>query len=193
MQETLNQLDQLVSEPSTRPASVHSKPTTEKDKDEDAGNQDSLILITSIPLFSGLVPIHLERIMEIGQRLNYSAGQLLATKGTAIDGIYLIQQGSASKSVGDLTTKSSDSSSSNRQILAPGQCIGELAWADDNAKHPYDIYCEEACEILYIPQSSLRDLMFVDREFAHELLWRLLRRTMSRLGKYETDMNPNPE
>jgi len=176
MQEKLSNLDQLVSEPSARtPIPIATTPS----------HEELLTQIASIPLFAELLPVHLERIMAIGQCLNFSAGQMIATKGESVDGVHLIVRGRVSK------TFQNSPAEIERQNLPSGSCFGELAWADSDLKRPYDVYCEEACEVLFVPQASLRDLMFVDREFAHELLWRLLRRTMRRLANYEIDMTPH--
>ena len=65
--------------------------------------------------------------------------------------------------------------------LRAGQYFGEMCIVDDDAPRSADAIGHESSKLLKLPKDDLRDLMFVDRELAYELLWRFVRTLSGRL------------
>jgi len=66
-------------------------------------------------------------------------------------------------------------------VLAPGMYFGEMSIVDDDSPRSADAIAHESSRLLMLPKDDLRDLMFVDRELAYELLWRFVRTLSLRL------------
>ena len=66
-------------------------------------------------------------------------------------------------------------------VLRVGQHFGEMSLIDDDVPRSADALCHENARLLKLPKHDLRDLMFVDRELAYELLWRFVRTLSGRL------------
>src|SRR5688572_5699370 len=133
-------------------------------------------MLRQVSLFEGLLPIHLKRISALCQELSYRTGDFVFTHGEAGDGLYLILEGAVriSRSVSGIGEEA-------LAVLRPGQYFGEMSIVDDDMPRSADAIAHESTRLLKLPKDDLRDLMFVDRELAYELLWRFVRTLSGRL------------
>lgn len=133
-------------------------------------------MLRQVSLFEGLLPIHLRRIAALCQEVQYKVGDRVFTHGDAGDGLYLILEGAVriSRSVSGIGEEA-------LAVLKPGQYFGEMSIVDDDMPRSADAIAHESSRLLKLPKDDLRDLMFVDRELAYELLWRFVRTLSGRL------------
>ena len=129
-----------------------------------------------VSLFDGLLPLHLERIAALVQEIHYKRNKPVFKHGDAGDGLYLIMGGAIriSRSVSGMGEEA-------LAILKPGMYFGEMSIVDDDVPRSADAIAHEDSRLLKLPKDDLRDLMFVDRELAYELLWRFVRTLSGRL------------
>jgi CRP/FNR family transcriptional regulator, cyclic AMP receptor protein len=133
-------------------------------------------MLRQVSLFEGLLPIHLKRIAALCQEVSYRTGDFVFSHGDAGDGLYLILEGAVriSRSVSGIGEEA-------LAVLKPGQYFGEMSIVDDDMPRSADAIAHESSRLLKLPKDDLRDLMFVDRELAYELLWRFVRTLSGRL------------
>lgn len=133
-------------------------------------------ILEQISLFAGLLPVHLARIGKLAQVHAYKRGEHVFRHGDASDGLYLVITGSIriSRNVAGIGEEA-------LAVLREGQHFGEMSLIEDDATRSADAICHERAELLKLPKDDLRDLMFVDRELAYELLWRFVRTLSGRL------------
>ena len=133
-------------------------------------------LLRQVTLFEGLLPVHLRRISALAQEVRVSRGDAVFRHGDAGDGLYLIVEGSIriSRTVSGMGEEA-------LAILQPGMYFGEMSIVDDDSPRSADAIAHEETRLLKLPKDDLRDLMFVDRELAYELLWRFVRTLSGRL------------
>lgn len=132
--------------------------------------------LRQISLFDGLLPVHLRRIAGLSQDVSFERGGAIFHHGDEGDGLYLILEGSVriSRSVSGIGEEA-------LAVLKPGMYFGEMSIIDDEVPRSADAIAHEPTRLLKLPKDDLRDLMFVDRELAYELLWRFVRTLSSRL------------
>lgn len=132
--------------------------------------------LRQINLFDGLLPVHLQRIATLVQEVNVDRNDHVFAHGDEGDGLYLILEGAVriSRSVSGMGEEA-------LAILKPGMYFGEMSIVDDDVPRSADAIAHEKSYLLKLPKDDLRDLMFVDRELAYELLWRFVRTLSGRL------------
>ncbi|MCR9163866.1 MAG: cyclic nucleotide-binding domain-containing protein [Nannocystaceae bacterium] len=132
--------------------------------------------LRKVSLFEGLLPVHLRRISSLVHEVRLEKGQAIFRHGDAGDGLYLIVEGSIriSRNVSGIGEEA-------LAVLAPGMYFGEMSIVDDDSPRSADAIAHESARLLMLPKDDLRDLMFVDRELAYELLWRFVRTLSLRL------------
>lgn len=141
------------------------------------GPFESLIdLLRQVTLFDGLLPVHLQRIAYLVQEVTFGAGEAVFRHGDEGDGLYLILEGAVriSRTVSGMGEEA-------LAVLRPGMYFGEMSIVDDDVPRSADAIAHEKSRLLRLPKDDLRDLMFVDRELAYELLWRFVRTLSARL------------
>jgi CRP-like cAMP-binding protein len=108
--------------------------------------------------------------------LDYKRGDAVFHHGDEGDGLYLILTGSVR-----ISRNLSGMGEEALAVLKPGMYFGEMSIVEDDAPRSADAVAHEATRLLKLPKDDLRDLMFVDRELAYELLWRFVRTLAARL------------
>jgi CRP/FNR family transcriptional regulator, cyclic AMP receptor protein len=155
-----------------------SEPVAPPAADADEGERREVLIraLRQITLFDGLLPIHLKRISGLVHDLSFERGRAIFNHGDDGDGLYLILSGAVriSRSVSGIGEEA-------LAILKPGMYFGEMSLIDDDVPRSADAIAHEPTRVLKLPKDDLRDLMFVDRELAYELLWRFVRTMSSRL------------
>jgi CRP/FNR family cyclic AMP-dependent transcriptional regulator len=152
---------------------VGAAPPTSEEGDKHAA---LVRMLRQISLFEGLLPLHLRRISSLCQEQQFKTGQPVFSHGDPGDGLYLILEGAVriSRSVSGIGEEA-------LAVLKPGQYFGEMSIVDDEMPRSADAIAHERSRLLKLPKDDLRDLMFVDRELAYELLWRFVRTLSGRL------------
>lgn len=147
--------------------------TAEQDDERDIESLGNVL--EQVALFTGLLPLHLERIARLAQRAEVKRGDHVFHHGDGGDGLYLVLDGAIriSRNVSGMGEEA-------LAILKPGQYFGEMSIVDDSPRSA-DAIAHERSLLLKLPKDDLRDLMFVDRELAYELLWRFVRTISDRL------------
>jgi CRP-like cAMP-binding protein len=164
---------------SAETATVGTQPETDGEQSagpESQPDTESLgPVLEQVALFTGLLPLHLERISRLAQRAEVKRGEHVFRHGDAGDGLYLVLDGAIriSRNVSGMGEEA-------LAILRPGQYFGEMSIVDDSPRSA-DAIAHEHSLLLKLPKDDLRDLMFVDRELAYELLWRFVRTISDRL------------
>lgn len=132
--------------------------------------------LEEVNLFTGLLPTHLQRIAKLARVYEYTRNEYVFRHGDEGDGLYLVLEGAIriSRNLGGMGEEA-------LAVLRPGQHFGEMSLIDDDIPRSADALCHENARLLKLPKFDLRDLMFVDRELAYELLWRFVRGLSSRL------------
>lgn len=133
-------------------------------------------MLRQVSLFDGLLPVHLERIANLVQEVHYRPGDPVFRHGDDGDGLYLILTGAVR-----ISRRVSGVGEEALAVLKPGMYFGEMSIVDDDVPRSADAIAHEESRLLKLPKHDLRDLMFVDRELAYELLWRFVRTLSSRL------------
>ena len=132
--------------------------------------------LRQITLFEGLLPVHLRRIAALAQEQPFPRGEHVFSHGDDGDGLYLILEGSIR-----ISRNMSGVGEEALAVLTPGMYFGEMSIIDDDVPRSADAIAHENTRLLKLPKDDLRDLMFVDRELAYELLWRFVRTLSNRL------------
>ena len=132
--------------------------------------------LEEISLFTGLLPTHLDRIAKLAREYEYTRNEYVFRHGDEGDGLYLVLDGAIriSRNMGGMGEEA-------LAVLRAGQYFGDMSLIDDDVPRSADALCHENARLLKLPKHDLRDLMFVDRELAYELLWRFVRGLSSRL------------
>jgi CRP-like cAMP-binding protein len=148
----------------------------EIDVPEDGPFESLLDLLRQVSLFDGLLPVHLQRIAFLVQEVTYGSGEAVFRHGDEGDGLYLILEGAVriSRTVSGMGEEA-------LAVLRPGMYFGEMSIVEDDVPRSADAIAHEKSRLLRLPKDDLRDLMFVDRELAYELLWRFVRTLSARL------------
>jgi CRP/FNR family cyclic AMP-dependent transcriptional regulator len=133
-------------------------------------------MLRQVSLFDGLLPVHLERIANLVQEVAYRPGDTVFGHGDEGDGLYLILSGAVR-----ISRRVSGVGEEALAVLKPGMYFGEMSIVDDDVPRSADAIAHEETRLLKLPKDDLRDLMFVDRELAYELLWRFVRTLSARL------------
>ncbi len=143
---------------------------------EDGPFESLIDLLRQVSLFDGLLPVHLQRIAYLVQEVTFGAGEAVFRHGDEGDGLYLILEGAVriSRTVSGMGEEA-------LAVLRPGMYFGEMSIVDDDVPRSADAIAHEKSRLLRLPKDDLRDLMFVDRELAYELLWRFVRTLSARL------------
>ena len=132
--------------------------------------------LEEISLFSGLLPTHLDRIAKLAREFEYTRNEYVFRHGDEGDGLYLVLDGAIR-----ISRNMSGMGEEALAVLRPGQHFGEMSLIDDDVPRSADALCHENARLIKLPKFDLRDLMFVDRELAYELLWRFVRGLSGRL------------
>lgn len=132
--------------------------------------------LEQVSLFAGLLPAHLARIGKLARRVEVAKGDYLFRHGDAADGLYLVVSGAIR-----ISRNASGMGEEALAILREGHHFGEMSIIDDDVPRSADAICHERAVLIMFPKDDLRDLMFVDRELAYELLWRFVRTLSGRL------------
>jgi len=139
-------------------------------------------MLAKVHIFEGLQSAYLTRIAAIGSVEMFAAGEAMFAEGDVGDKLYLILSGAVriSRSVQGMGEEA-------LAILRPGSYFGEMALIDDFPRSA-DAKAHEPCRLFVIHKEDLKDLLFVDRDLAYDLLWTFVRTLSARLRQTNDKM-----
>jgi CRP-like cAMP-binding protein len=132
--------------------------------------------LSRVPLFDGLTQAQIARLARIASERLYGSGELIFRVGDPSEGLFIVLEGTVK-----ITRSITDVGEETLAVLRTGQHFGEMSLIDDDATRSATATAHHRVRALLLPRRDLRDLMFVDRELAHDLLWRFVRRLTRRV------------
>jgi len=132
-------------------------------------------LLADTALFDGLDERHLQRLAAIGSEETFKRGEYVFRHEDPGHTFYLVLQGAVriSRQVPGMGEEA-------LAVVRPGSSFGEMALIDDSPRSA-DVMAHEDCRLFVVTQQDLEDLLFVDRDLAHDFLWKMVRLLSGRL------------
>ena len=161
----------IVDDEASAPAPEPSEPLQEAEEEIDLP-----AVLSRVPLFSGLLPAHLRRMGGVTKTFEIKKNNLVFRHGDPGDGLYVVKSGAIR-----ISRNASGLGEEALAIIRDGGHFGEMSLIDDDVPRSADAIAHEDTLLLKLPKDDMRDLLFVDRELAYELLWRFVRTLSGRL------------
>lgn len=132
-------------------------------------------LLRSCPLFATLRPEQLRKVAHLAQERPFPAGAFVFRENDPGHAMYVVLSGKVriSKQVEGVGEEA-------LAILEPGAFFGEMALLDD-APRSADARAHATCILAELKREDLEQLLFVDRDLAHDILWAFCRTLSARL------------
>jgi CRP-like cAMP-binding protein len=132
-------------------------------------------MLRGCPLFETLRPDQLKKVADLGVERVVAAGQHVFKENDPGDAMFVVLEGKVriSKQVENIGEEA-------LAILEPGAFFGEMALIDD-APRSADAKAHTSCRLAELRREELEQLLFVDRELAHDILWAFCRTLSARL------------
>jgi CRP/FNR family cyclic AMP-dependent transcriptional regulator len=122
-------------------------------------DQDSVGLLSSVPLFSGCTKKELQAIARATKEVNHKGGAVIAREGEKGMGFFLILDGTARVSIGGRT----------RAKLGPGDYFGEIALLDEGPRSA-TVTADTPMRLLGLTAWNFRRLITDNPSIAQKLL-----------------------
>jgi CRP-like cAMP-binding protein len=123
-----------------------------------------LALIGGHPLFGGLRPAQLQRLVAYAKRRNVKTGSVIFTKGDPGRALFAIRSGTIK-----ITAPSADGREAVFNILADGEIFGEIALLDGRSRTA-DAVAVTDCDLLVIERRDFLALVESDPKIALKLI-----------------------
>lgn len=133
-------------------------------------------------MFQGLHATYLEQVASLAHEEQYRREEFIFRHGERGDRFFLIDEGRVRISR-DLAGMGEEALA----ILEPGSYFGEMALVDD-APRSADAKAHEDCLLYSIRREELGELMFLNKDLAHDLLWTFIRTLSQRLREANDKM-----
>ncbi len=122
-----------------------------------------------VPLFERLHADLLARLVEVATVTRHAAGTALWTCGQPAPGLFfLVEGGVRIDGPGELSCE-----------IVAGDSFGEDALVEDGPRTTTAL-CDADAEVVSLRRDDFEDVLFIDRDLAYELLWRLARGLLAR-------------
>jgi len=143
------------------------------------GNK-GLVLLRTIPLFSGVKDPQLEQIASVATPRKVVRGTAIVRAGDSTDSLYILINGSA---------RVMNSDEEGREvilsILGPGDFFGEMGLIDGSPRSA-DVVAAESCELLVITKADFTRCLQENFEVALNIMKRLVERLREADRKIES-------
>ena len=130
----------------------------------------SLLVLRSLPLFSGLDEVELEKLSKVSGRRRVERGAFVVRAGESTDSLYILLTGRA---------KVTNHDEEGREIilawLGPGESFGEMGLIDGSPRSA-NVVAAEACELLVLSKDSFQRCMQDNFQVALKLMQVLVQR-----------------
>jgi CRP-like cAMP-binding protein len=127
------------------------------------------------PLFQTLSAEQLGRVVAIAVRRELPGGALVFAEGAVGDEMFVVLSGRVR-----ISKRLPGVGEEALAILEPGAYFGEMAMFDDSPRSA-DALAHTSCALAVLRREALEQLMFVDKDLAHALLWTFVRTLSARL------------
>jgi len=132
-------------------------------------------ILSKAVLFSGIKESHLKRLANIGVEECFKKDEVIFREHDKGDKFYLVMEGEVriSRQVAGLGEEA-------LTILSKGSAFGEMALIEDLPRSA-DALAHRDCRLFVVSKEDLENLLFVDRDLAYEVLWKMVRVLSARL------------
>jgi len=141
---------------------------------------ENVIFLKKTSLFSAVQTSELRAIASIVETISVEAGDELVKESDAGDCLYVIKEGRVR-----ITKKTSDNKPIDLAELAAGECFGEMALFDDEARSA-SVYALCRCSVIRIKRDDLIDVIMEYPMIAIELLRIFVKRLRKSNTRIET-------
>ena len=139
-----------------------------------------LILLRTIPLFSGVQDPQLEAIAALTQRRSVPRGTVIVRAGDATDSLSVLINGSAR-----VLNSDEEGREVILSILGPGDFFGEMGLIDGSPRSA-DVVAAESCELLVMSKADFKKCLQENFEVALNIMTRLVQRLRDADRKIES-------
>jgi CRP-like cAMP-binding protein len=133
-------------------------------------------------LFEGINDKHLQRLMGIGFEEQFKKGEYIFREDDPGDKFYLVLEGAVR-----ITRQVPGMGEEALAILESGAAFGEMALIEDFPRSA-DAIVHQDCRLFVVRKEDLEDLLFLDRDLAYEVLWKMVRVLSARLRETTNKM-----
>ncbi len=127
-------------------------------------------MLNKVSLFEGLSQAQLDRLTERAATRSYPKGSIIINEGDEAGTLFIVVSGSVKVFLSDEAGKEVILST-----LGPGEYFGELALLDDTPRSA-SVATVEACKLLLVQKSALRDVILNEPEMGLHIMRGLARR-----------------
>ena len=128
-------------------------------------------LLDSLELFKGVLPDDVQELLQVCDRRDLAAGELLLSPGEKNEHVFIVLSGSLNVHVGSVSTPA-------LATMEAGACVGEMSIIEDRDPSAFVIGADDA-HLLVIHQTILWSMVNASHEFAKNLLVVLSERVRS--------------
>lgn len=139
-----------------------------------------LVLLRTIPLFSGVRDPQLEQIAGVATHRKVTRGTVIVRAGDPTDSLYILINGSAR-----VLNSDEEGREVILSILGPGDFFGEMGLIDGSPRSA-DVVAAEPCELLVISKNDFKRCLQDNFEVAINIMKRLVERLREADRKIES-------
>ena len=139
-----------------------------------------LVLLRTIPLFSGVRDPELEEIASVATHRKVVRGTVIVRAGDPTDSLYILINGSAR-----VLNSDEEGREVILSILGPGDFFGEMGLIDGSPRSA-DVTAAEPCELLVISKADFKRCLQENFEVALNIMKRLVERLREADRKIES-------
>jgi CRP/FNR family transcriptional regulator, cyclic AMP receptor protein len=138
--------------------------------------------LKKVELFESLLPDQLKQVAAIVDEHALAPSSFVFREGDTADRFYFVVSGKVriSKQIPGMGEEA-------LAILEPGHSFGEMALIDESTRSA-DAITNTSCVLGSIPKNNFDQLLFTNRDLAHDLLWSFVRSLSSRLRESNEKM-----
>src|SRR5574343_1931397 len=140
----------------------------------------SLLVLRSLPLFSGLDEVELEKLSKVSGRRRVERGAFVVRAGESTDSLYILLTGRA---------KVTNHDEEGREIilawLGPGESFGEMGLIDGSPRSA-NVVAVEASELLFLSKEAFQRCLQDNFQVAQKLMKTLVLRLREADRKIES-------
>ena len=131
--------------------------------------------LRSVPIFSALDDAHLVQVAALTEELRFDKGQTIFAEGDSGDKLFIIIEGRVrlSKLIPNIGEEA-------LSIAGQGDHFGEMALIDAAPRSAHAIAHTDVL-LAAIERQAFEQLLFVNRDLAHDVLWSFVRAMSRRL------------
>jgi len=132
--------------------------------------------LQKVPLFEGLHPAQLAQVVALAELEQFRVGKTIFSEGDPGEKLYIILEGQVriSKFIPNVGEEA-------LSILEAGAYFGEMALVDSSLGRSAHAIAHKSVSLASIERPAFEQLLFINRDLAHDVLWSFVRTLSSRL------------